>query len=138
MFSVSQWNYFHLLDCLDRSHYNYLFKSFSIIAEASCQQTVQANASCLCWHHLCVVNVPVSLYEKITVFWGMMPCRLIDMYQHLQVFQWILRFVDHVSLYNLFQMKPTRCTHFIVVLKPCSLYLLYVYIPTKLHLNLLN
>ena len=29
-------------------------------------------------------------------------------------------------------------TDFIVVLKPCNLYLLYVYIPTKLHLNLLN
>jgi hypothetical protein len=27
---------------------------------------------------------------------------------------------------------------YIVVLKPCNLYLLYVYIPTKLHLNLLN
>jgi hypothetical protein len=27
---------------------------------------------------------------------------------------------------------------FIVVLKPCNLYSLYVYIPTKLHLNLLN
>jgi len=29
-------------------------------------------------------------------------------------------------------------TDFIVVLKPCNLYLLYIYIPTKLHLNPLN
>jgi len=28
--------------------------------------------------------------------------------------------------------------YFIVILKPCNLNLLYVYIPTKLHLNLLN
>jgi hypothetical protein len=27
---------------------------------------------------------------------------------------------------------------FIVILKPCNLRLLYVYLPTKLHLNLLN
>ena len=26
---------------------------------------------------------------------------------------------------------------FIIILKPCNLYLLYVYVPTKLHLNLL-
>jgi len=70
MFSVSQWKYFHLLDCHDRSHCSYLFKSFSLIAEASCQQTLQVNANCFCWHHLSVVNVPVSLCEKITVFLG--------------------------------------------------------------------
>ena len=28
--------------------------------------------------------------------------------------------------------------HFIIILKPCNLYLLYAYVPTKLHLNLLN
>ena len=28
--------------------------------------------------------------------------------------------------------------NFIIILKPCNLYLLYTYIPTKLHLNLLN
>ena len=27
--------------------------------------------------------------------------------------------------------------YFIIILKPCNLYLLYPYVPTKLHLNLL-
>jgi len=27
--------------------------------------------------------------------------------------------------------------NFIIILKPCNLYLLYAYVPTKLHLNLL-
>ena len=37
----------------------------------------------------------------------------------------------------LYTQQYIHVMYFIIVLKPCNLYLLYAYVPTKLHLNLL-
>ena len=39
---------------------------------------------------------------------------------------------------NIIDLLQNKNLCFIIILKPCNLYLLYAYVPTKLHLNLLN
>jgi hypothetical protein len=71
----------------------------------------------LCWHSIYRTYLWLlssDAFSKCWVFW------LFDT-MHSQH--------SHKIKYKIF---------FIIILKPCNLYLLYAYVPTKLHLNLLN